>query len=342
MVKNKPRQDESIIKYQISFVSSANPVRSLDVKAVLKLINQIVFSLRYVIRRWNLKAITTLRQTIQATWLQLRHTIPSHSRNTHLTSEQITVTFEQGEFIFHLTNEGLQQIHQARNNRYELQLPNKLLTNLRQNALLADGLNKKKQVKRVYFQSGLTFCTHYYIDPEESQQGLLNLDKCSSKVVRTVISLDGDIFQQVCKDYLNYPRCWEIISAHHWLINKLLQHLHTSTTYYLDVFFWVMPTLGMICGEFKYLNMICRELKCLKNIGQGQWQDFLDGIIQRQDFLDGIKMRLLPLLIIVIWELSRDYLLPRFNRWLSRWVWSQLLTPNSFLKSFAKWMLRLG
>ncbi|MEW6494042.1 MAG: hypothetical protein AB1589_16245 [Cyanobacteriota bacterium] len=119
---------------------------------------------------------------------------------------------------FHLDQDILQSIQEAQNTGCSLYISRKLLTNLLYYALI-DRENR--------LQTGLTFCTYY------AWNGSLE------PLMRSVISTDGEILQQIKSDCLEHPEfCRQMASAHYWLINQLLGKLRLGQVLKLNQLAW--------------------------------------------------------------------------------------------------------
>lgn len=135
------------------------------------------------------------------------------------------IGIEEGEFIFYLNQSVVQAIQVARYRGERLQIPWRLVTSLQKLALFDEG-------NRI--QSGLTFCT-YLVNQQDSQQiG----SRHGQFVLRTVLSADGDVINQVRRDYIQHPYCLEIVATHHWLINQLLSTLHRRSRQFINGLSW--------------------------------------------------------------------------------------------------------
>lgn len=144
------------------------------------------------------------------------------------------IDIEEGEFIFYLNQPVLQAIQAARYRGERLHIPWRLVASLQKLALFDEG-------NRI--QSGLTFCT-YLVNQQDGQQiG----SRHGQFVLRTVLSADGDLINQVCRDYLQHPYCLEIVATHHWLINQLLSTLHSRSRQFINRLSWGMAvvTVGL-------------------------------------------------------------------------------------------------
>jgi|GEM_PF-1032221 len=120
---------------------------------------------------------------------------------------------------FTLNQTSIQEILQARDTRKCLRLSRELLAELRYFSL-SDGENRYWKNR---FQSGLTFCSYYEPDGVSEQ-------KSDNLVMRSVISLDGEVLHQIRRDCLDDSQeCMAIATAHYWLINQMLIQLHLKT-----------------------------------------------------------------------------------------------------------------
>ncbi|MEC4983045.1 MAG: hypothetical protein SAJ37_05190 [Oscillatoria sp. PMC 1068.18] len=119
---------------------------------------------------------------------------------------------------FYLSEAYLEEIEVARKTGTKLNLSRPLLNDWRYYALF-DEQNR--------LQSGLTFSTYY------------EQDNFNIPLMRSVISLDGDIFHQVAHDCLSLPDfALKISSAHYWLIEQLFVQLRLEAQNWLNWFSW--------------------------------------------------------------------------------------------------------
>ncbi|MBD2002413.1 MULTISPECIES: hypothetical protein [Cyanophyceae] len=209
---------------------------------------------------------------------------------------------EKGQVVFRFVRFNLDQnvidrILQARTKGKDLCISPKRLGELRSYALL-DAENR--------LQSGLTFCTYYYHVTREKV--------ADNIVMRSVISLDGDIIHQIRHDCLvDSTWCLAIATAHHWLVAQLLNNLHLKTALLLKWISWglsllvVLPTVIVYIQQLNLLNLLVSLLT--------SW------LLQI-----GFK-RLLYLFF------------PLLNRWLLRQLLLRLLSSNLMEKKIAKGIL---
>ena len=156
---------------------------------------------------------------------------------------------------FNLDKSVITKILQARATGQRLYISRNLLAQLRYYAL-SDGENHHRENR---FQSGLTFCTYYPPRPPRSpdqppprspaqpgneNSGLLPRltgEEPENIVMRSTISLSGDIIHQLRRDCLERPkRCLAIARAHYWLINQLLNQLRIKATRWLNWLAWAL------------------------------------------------------------------------------------------------------
>ncbi|NES84690.1 MAG: hypothetical protein F6K10_26610 [Moorea sp. SIO2B7] len=131
---------------------------------------------------------------------------------------------------FHLNQESLSEIQQAKANKREVSISTFLLTDLRYYTLFDQENN---------IQSGFNFSTYYQHHNSEEA------------MIRSVISLDGSIMQQIRRDCLEDSEfALQIASAHQWLIEQLLGKLRLkiqikveSWVYWLS---WVVSLLIVV------------------------------------------------------------------------------------------------
>lgn len=155
------------------------------------------------------------------------------------------IGIEEGEFIFYLNQPVLQAIKVAQYRGERLEIPWRLVASL-QKLVLFDRSNR--------IQSGLTFYT-YYVDQQDGQEiG----GRQGQFVLRTVVSADGDLINQVRRDYLQHFYCLEIVASHHWLINQLLSTLQLRSTQFINGLSWGvavgvvwLPTLSNTIATFQ-------------------------------------------------------------------------------------------
>lgn len=168
---------------------------------------------------------------------------------------------------FHLTSATLQEIMQAKQTGDLLQIPKTLLTNLRYYALLGYPYR---------LQTGLTFSTYY-------EQGQFPLVKSS-------ISLDGNILHQICRDcFTSDEFAYQITSAHYWLTSQLLKQLPLQGKIKFHLMAWLVSLLIAIALLPFYLPTLTQ----MTSLG---WGMLLLGIWLFKIVLQYILQWLFPLL----------------------------------------------
>lgn len=114
---------------------------------------------------------------------------------------------------FNLTESSLEQISDQRQSFKRLQLSSELLADLRYYSLLQNFASS---------ENSLTFTTYYV----QQQQKIA--------VIKTVISLQGKISQQLCRSFLKNPQLLKnLVINHYWLIEQIcdrhpLKYSHKS------------------------------------------------------------------------------------------------------------------
>jgi hypothetical protein len=234
--------------------------------------------------------------------------------------QQVIITAENGEYEFHFNSDGLDAIIGLRERNEIPDLPNGLLSSIRQASLFQVIPRPYRRKKRAiaYVQSGISFCTVF---TDASLGETTAEDRRSRRVVRTVLSLDGDMVQQISEACLHHPRGLDLIAAHHWLSHQLLQQLRLSISNYID-----KVVLGGGLSVF--------VVTTLTNAATIMSEPMIA--------LPRIALSLISsIAITLIWELVRENALPRLNRWVLRWLWGQLMSPTSLLRSLAGWVMGL-
>ncbi len=197
---------------------------------------------------------------------------------------------------FHLDKDILLRIQEAKETGRRLYISRQLLADLRDYALVGEENS---------FQSGLTFYSYYLRGGVEEA------------LMRSVISLDGDIFHQIRSDCLERPNfCRQVASAHYWLIAQLLARLRLRAFLQLKL----LP-LGL---SFLIIGLVIIPLILL---------------------LIKVNLWLLLPLLIIAWLLQMvlqrllRLLLPIFRRLVLRQMLSGLLWRQSWKKKIAKGIL---
>ncbi|NEP13196.1 MAG: hypothetical protein F6K14_23925 [Symploca sp. SIO2C1] len=198
---------------------------------------------------------------------------------------------------FHLESEILTKIQQAKQTGSPLDISREFLADVRYSALI-DGENG--------LQTGLTFYTYYWQDGSEEA------------LMRSVISSDGDILHQIQSDCLAEPQfCYQIASAHYWLIEQLLSQLRLGTLLHLNQLAWglsLVTTAPIVSTN-------------LEKLVQGDPWIWLLPIV-------------MPWLLKLVWQVLLSWLLPTISRWLFRRLLSGLLSANRVEHQMARGILR--
>lgn len=145
------------------------------------------------------------------------------------------------------------------------------------------------------FSYGISITTWYSINSDKNY-----LKNKSNKVIRTFVSLDGDVSHQICKKLLDqsYEYSHKIVLSHYWLMYQILKALRSSIEMWWHLIAALCWLLTVIYCNLNPRNLL---LLLLQNIAiAGVW-------------------------IIVWWIVKR--ILPK----LSQWIWRQLVNPRSFL-----------
>jgi hypothetical protein len=207
---------------------------------------------------------------------------------------------------FNLDKTSVKAILGAKSRGQSLEISKSLLTQLRYFAL-SDGENRQGANR---FQSGLTFCT-YYSNPADLQNS-------ENIVIRSVISLDGDIINQIQREALETPKkCLAIASSHYWLINQLINQLKITSTLWMNWVSWGISLLLVAAMIIPYAGRL-------------------------------IQMNLLTLLIPLLMSWLFQQGIKRILRftsasigsWALRQLLSRFLSPKPLEKKIAKFLLR--
>lgn len=215
---------------------------------------------------------------------------------------------EEGEIVFSLNELTLQTLMEVQQRKESLKVPtrqlSRLLVPLRALLILDSPASSR-------LQSGVTFKT-YFVD-SQTRKGRF--------VLRTVISLDGDIIHQVHRDLLTQPDCLKLVEAHHWLMDELLKLLREKTTRLIDGVAWGISALTVWTPD---------SLLMIRNL-----------MVLPLPTVEGILLGLvLPVVVglILTWALHwliKPFLV-RYSPQLRRWAFEQLVTQNSWLNRVAQ------
>jgi hypothetical protein len=201
---------------------------------------------------------------------------PAGNRYTLPIKTRIQIALKGDYFVFYLNEDILPALQLAESEGYILKISSTLLSNLRRYALFDD---------EGYPQSGLTFCTHYTDNTHTCNAQNVTLSEINSKngadiavppvsfpegklVLRTVVSLDGDVIHQVDDAHLRHPHCLAIASAHHWLINQLMGRLRLSFTSPVEIILVIVPSTIVAATVLANLTSLLQTpLEALRWIG---------------------------------------------------------------------------
>ncbi|MBP0017271.1 MAG: hypothetical protein J7647_06890 [Cyanobacteria bacterium SBLK] len=199
---------------------------------------------------------------------------------------------------FHLNEEVLEQIQQARLQGRSLFIKPKFLADLRY-YLLFDEYSA--------LHCGIDVSTHY----------LENTSKAEETVVRSLISLDGDILYQVDRRYLEQPElAIALTAAHYWLIAQLLGRLQLEGKLLLGFLSWSLSLSTII----PYLIQF--------------W------VQNRLDLLTFIGMSLSSWVIQIIFRYFLKFFMSQIWRFLLKQMLSGGLSQNYQLKKIIVGILR--
>lgn len=218
------------------------------------------------------------------------------------------IHLEEGEFVFHLNELVIKSLDQVRSNGDRLNIPprhlSRLLVPLREVALIERGSEPR-------FQSGLTFKS-YYVSPQERK---------GQFVVRTVVSLDGDIINQIHQDLIAEPYCLDLVQVHYWLIDQLLAYLRVKTTQLIDRLAWTIAILIVWIPTLMgvMINYLIDPQQTIKFLVLEVFLPFL-----LAGFLTIFVQKLVKKLLIL------------FSPRLRCWAFEQLTSENRFIQNLAR------
>lgn len=199
---------------------------------------------------------------------------------------------------FHLNEEILEQIQEARSQGRSLFIKPKFLADLRY-YLLFD------EYSALY--CGIDVSTHY----------LENNNNTETTVVRSLISLDGDILYQIDRRYLAQTEiAIALTTAHYWLIEQLLGKLKLEGKLLLNLLSWLLSISTII----PYLVQFWEQNKL--------------------NLLALISMSLSSWIIQTIWRYFLKFLMGQIWRFVLTQMLSGGLSKNYRLKKFIVGILR--
>lgn len=181
----------------------------------------------------------------KSTWIRTQFKTDT-TKNFHLqlsNGTRIPIRVDPGQISFYLNKKLSDQIQQAQAVGHFLNSPYSLLSSIRYYACFDKDW-------RYLFQAGLTFCSYYDELEDFRQAPSTNWVRHKIKI-RSFISLDGDIIQQIRKDFLGNRNCATTVSAHYWLGKQLLSHLKTN----LNILAWqlalIIPVMSTAIKHIK-------------------------------------------------------------------------------------------
>ncbi|GEM_PF-4251103 len=205
----------------------------------------------------------------------------------------IFVTIQHGQFILRVDEGLLAQLQDIQTLGLRLEVPYSLAADLRRFAMF-------DQFGRV--QSGLTFCTYYVNWFKSTESESTSAARRSGKMVlRSVVSIDGDVINQVVQDCLQHPDCLQITAAHYWIMNQLLDGLRFNLK---------LPATLVAGASTIAVNLVF--LRQLLQMSAWSWVQLIG----------------VPIASWLLWR----WLLPNARQWAIR----QLLFPNAFVRGVTK------
>ena len=200
----------------------------------------------------------------------------------------------------------IQQIIQAKEQEIALELSQGLRGKLRVYTLFDE---------RQAIQSGATFCSHY----ESEVRGKSGLKEFNF-LMRSVISLDGDILHQIRADCLEDKTfAQDLATAHYWLVEQVLTYLNYSVGFWLNGVSWLLSGLSVFVTAWMNLQRI---------FPLNLWT-LIAPILMAWLLQIGFKILLRPLI-------------GRLLRSLLRHLWMRLFSPTSWQQKLARfWLERI-
>jgi len=155
------------------------------------------------------------------------------------------VVEQEGQFWFYLDRRILAELLVYQQLGQPLKFSGSLLASLRHAAIWDIGASlKSDQGDEATIQSGLTFCTHFD----------------NRLVIRTVVSLDGDVLNQIESQLLDSPDiCLALNTVHHWLVEQLTYQLRADMRRYLVGVAWtiaIAPPVLTVAASANHLNQV--------------------------------------------------------------------------------------
>lgn len=143
---------------------------------------------------------------------------------------------------FHCNAQILDKIQLAKQRGDRLHFSKQLRTNLRCCALLGTSS---------YLQSGLSICTYY-------QQ-----DDYAEPVMKSLISADGDVINQISGDCLSHELRPQLTTAHYWFLQQITRQLAWKRTLIIDLIAWSIAILLIVALILSYPQGIITNIVAL-------------------------------------------------------------------------------
>ncbi|NJL90516.1 MAG: hypothetical protein HC916_12550 [Coleofasciculaceae cyanobacterium SM2_1_6] len=143
---------------------------------------------------------------------------------------------------FHCHGQMLDKIQQAQQRGDRLHFSKQLRTNLRCCALLGTSS---------YLQSGLSICTYYH------------QDGYAEPVMKSLISTDGEVINQISGDCLRHQLYPQLTTAHYWFLQQITRKLVWQRTLIVDLLAWSIATLLIVALILAYPQGIITNIVAL-------------------------------------------------------------------------------
>lgn len=179
---------------------------------------------------------------------------------------------------FHLDSASLSRVRLAQARQQKLHITRSFLESFRQYVLFDP---------QGHLQTGVTFFTFYQLGEQEHP------------LLKTFLSLDGDIIHKIAADCLQDERLvQDLMAAHYWLIQQLFQRLQLQIQQFLDRLSW--GSTAVLVGGYWF----------------NQWQQFLQAN-PRQKLIE------FALTVGASWLLK--WLVQQGLKWIAPWLQRQLI-----------------
>jgi hypothetical protein len=120
---------------------------------------------------------------------------------------KVYVEVSPGHFNIYLNLEIVATILGLEQENYSLTLPAPVILQLVYQGYLQEG-----------WRSGITFCGYSWMSADPDDLDLLT---------RTFVSIDGDVINQVKRDFIHHPQCLSILRACYWLYQQILSQIQS-------------------------------------------------------------------------------------------------------------------